>query len=116
MRRHPPTLLAAAVVLAIETAGVLVAAVLAAMDTAAGRSYQLSSGIALTVLAFFAVAMLAVITMGLYKAKRWSRTPAFLAQFFIGVAAILLLNGNRLALGMPALLLAVAGLVGIFVR
>jgi hypothetical protein len=114
MRRHPPTLLAAAIVLVIEAAGVFIAAVLSGMDTAAGRSYQLSSGVALTVLAFFAVAVLAAIAAGLGAAKRWSRTPALLAQLFIGIAGITLLQGGRLEWGVPAMLLAVTGLAAVF--
>ena len=61
MRPRPPALLLAAAAQGAEAAVLLAAAVLSAVDTAAGRSYQRSSGIALTVIAFGAVAVVAFI-------------------------------------------------------
>jgi len=115
MRPRPLALLLAAAVQAIEAAGLLVAAVLTAMDTAAGRSYRNSSGIALTVIAFGAVLAVAFIAYGLYRVRRWSRTPALFTQLFVGTTGVYLLNGHRLGLGVPALLLGIAGFVGLLV-
>lgn len=115
MRPRPLALLLAAVVQAIEAAGLLVAAVLTAMDTAAGRSYRNSSGIALTVIAFGAVLAVAFIAYGLYRVRRWSRTPALFTQLFVGTTGVYLLNGHRLGWGVPALLLGIAGFVGLLV-
>ena len=75
MGRSPATLRAAAVVQAAEAALVLAATVLAGIDTAAGRSYQTGSGIALTVIGAASAAALAVVAVGLARARRWSRTP-----------------------------------------
>ena len=91
----------------------LAAAVLSAVDTAAGRSYQRSSGIALTVIAFGAVAVVAFIAWGIYRVRRWSRTPALLTQLFVGTTGVYLLEGHRLDWGVPTLLLAIAGFVGL---
>ena len=86
---------------------------LSAVDTAAGRSYQRSSGIALTVIAFGAVAIVAFIAWGIYRVRRWSRTPALLTQLFVGTTGVYLLEGHRLDWGVPALLLAIAGFAGL---
>ena len=115
MRPRPLALLLAAAVQAIEAAGLLVVAVLTAMDTAAGRSYHSSSGIALTVIAFGAVLAVAFIAYGLYRVRPWSRTPALYTQLFVATTGVYLLNGHRLAWGVPALLLGIAGFVGLLV-
>jgi hypothetical protein len=115
MRPRPLSLLLAAAVQAIEAAGLLVVAVLTAMDTAAGRSYHNSSGIALTVIAFGAVLAVAFIAYGLYRVRPWSRTPALFTQLFVGTTGVYLLNGHRLGWGVPALLLGIAGFVGLLV-
>jgi MFS family permease len=113
MRPRPPTLLLAAAVQGVEAAGLAAAAVLSAVDTAAGRSYERSSGIALTVIAFGAVGIVAFIAWGIYRVRRWSRTPALLTQLFVGTTGVYLLEGHRLDWGVPALLLAIAGFTGL---
>jgi hypothetical protein len=100
----------AAAVQAIEIAGILVASVLAGLDTANGKSYQTGSGIALTCIGVGAVALLGYVAVGLARARRWSRTPALLTQLFTGIVGIYLVQGHRYAWGVPALLLAAAGL------
>jgi hypothetical protein len=65
----PGTLLLAAGVQAAEAAGLAVAGVLTAVDTAAGHSSQASSGIGLTLLAFIVVAGLALIAAGLARVR-----------------------------------------------
>jgi hypothetical protein len=109
MGHSPATLRAAAVVQAAEAAVLLVATVLVGIDTAAGRSYQLSSGIALTVIGVASVAALAAVAAGLARARRWSRTPALLTQLFFGIVGIYLLQGHRLDWGVASVVLAVAG-------
>ena len=109
MGYSPPALRAAAAVEAAESVMVLVATALAGIDTATGRSYQLSSGIALTLIGVACAAALAVVAAGLARARRWSRTPALLTQLFIGIVGIYLLQGQRLDWGVPCVVLAVAG-------
>jgi len=109
MGRSPATLRAAAVVQAAEAALVLAATVLAGVDTAAGRSYQTGSGIALTVIGAASAAALAVVAAGLARARRWSRTPALLTQLFVGIVGIYLLQASRLDWGVLSVVLAVAG-------
>jgi hypothetical protein len=113
MRPRPRALQLAAAAQAIEAAGVLVATAVAGLDTAAGRSYQQASGIALTVIGLCTAAALAATAAGLARARRWTRTPALLTQLFVGITAIYMLQGHRLDWGVPALLLALAGFTGL---
>ena len=109
MPHSPPTLRAAAVVQAAESALVLAATVLAGVDAAAGQSYHVSSGIALTVIGLAAVAALGLVAAGLARARRWSRTPALLTQLFAGIVGIYLVQGHRLDWGLALVVLAVLG-------
>jgi hypothetical protein len=115
MPQGPPSLLGAAGVQAVEAAIVCAAAALAGIDTAAGKSYQMASGIALTVIGLGTAAALAVIAVALARARRWSRTPALLTQLFTGIVGIYLVQGHRYSWGVPALVLAAAGFAAILV-
>jgi hypothetical protein len=106
---RPLTIAVAVVVEACEAVLVLVAAVLAGVDTGQGRSYQLSSGIAITVIGVATAALLGLVAAGLRRPRRWTRTPALLTQLFTGIVGIYLLQGGRYIWGVPAILLAVAG-------
>jgi hypothetical protein len=57
--------------------------------------------------------MLAVVAAGLARARRWSRTPALLTQLFTGIVGFYLLQGHRYVWGVPALVLAAAGLAAV---
>jgi hypothetical protein len=105
--------LGAAVIQAAEAAGVLVASVLAGIDAGTGQSYQAKSGVALTIIGIVTVAGLAFVARGLATARRWSRTPALLTQLFTGIVGVYLVQGQRYPWGIPALLLAAAGLVAL---
>jgi hypothetical protein len=113
MGHSPATLRAAAAVQAVESAVVLAATALAGINTAAGRSYQLGSGIALTLIGAASAAALALVAAGLARARRWSRTPALLTQLFFGIVGIYLLQAHRLEWGVPLLVLAAAGLAAL---
>jgi hypothetical protein len=110
----PRTVLALAVIEAIEAAGILVAAILAGLDTGSGKSYQLASGIAITAIGIGTALALALVARGIRAGRRWSRTPALLTQLFAGIVAIYLLQAPRYDWGVPALLLAIAGLAMLF--
>ena len=105
----------AAVVQGLESAGVLVAAVFAGIDALQGKAYQNSSGIALTIIGIGTAVALALVAVGLARVRRWSRTPALLTQLFTGIIGIYLVEGDRFWLGVPALVLAVAGFVLVLV-
>ena len=103
----------AAVVTALEAAGLCAAGVFSATDTAAGRSYHASSGIAFTVLEFIVVAGVTWIAFGIGRMRPWSRTPAVMTQVVTAVVAIYLLQAHRFGWGIPAMVLAVGGLAGL---
>ena len=115
MQDRPVALWAAAGAQAAEAALVFIASVLSAMDTATGKSYQLASGIALTVIGFGAAAALAFIAVGVARARLWSRTPALMSQLFTLIVGIYLLQGHRLDWGAIAVVVAVAGFVALLV-
>ena len=103
----------AAAAQALEALGLAVAGVFAAVSTAEGRSYQLSSGVAATLIAIGMAAGLMAITRALAMAKPWTRVPTGITQVFVIIAGITLLQGHRPAWGVPALVLAVACLAGL---
>jgi hypothetical protein len=109
MQERPPSLLGAAGVQAADAAIVLVATVLAGVDTATGQSYQVGSGIALTLIGLATAAALAAVALGLARVRKWSRTPALLTQLFVGIVGIYLVQSHRYEWGVPCLVLAVAG-------
>jgi uncharacterized MnhB-related membrane protein len=113
LRELPRTVLAAAVVEAIEAAGILVAAILAGIATATGHSYQTASGVAITLIGVGAAIVVAFVAHGLRRARRWSRTPAVLTQLFGGVVAVYLLQAGRLEWGVPGIVLAAAGMAAL---
>jgi hypothetical protein len=110
---RPPTMSVAVVVEALEAVLVLAAAVLAGVATSEGHSYQLSSGIAITIIGVATAAGLGLVSAGLRHARRWTRTPALLTQLFVGIVGIYLVQGGRYPWGVPALALAVAGFVSL---
>ena len=101
----------AVVVVALEAVLVLVAALLAGVATAEGHSYQLSSGIAISIIGVATAAGLGLVSRGLRRARRWTRTPALMTQLFVGIVGIYLVQGGRYEWGVPALVLAVSGFV-----
>ncbi len=103
----------AAAVQAIEAVGLLVASVLAAVATASGHSYQLASGVAITAIGVATAIALAFVARALRAGRRWSRTPALLTQLFTGIVAVYLLQSGRLDWGIPAIVLAIAGLAAL---
>ena len=111
MPQRPTSLLGAAGVQAADVVIVFAASVLAGVDAATGQSYQLASGIALTLIGLGTAAALAVVAVGLARGRRWSRTPALLTQLFTGIVGIYLVQGQRYAWGVPGLVLAAAGFV-----
>ncbi len=111
---RPVALRLAAAAPAAEAVGLVVAGVFAGVATADGQSYQLASGIALTLIAFVTAAGLAALAVGLARARSWSRIPVVMTQLFVIIAGFTLLDGHRPEWGVPALALAAICLVGLF--
>ncbi len=111
--RPPAALRVAAAAQFIEAIGLAVAAVFAAVATADGHSYQIGSGIALTLVAVGTAIGVAAIAVGLARARPWSRTPTGMVQLFVIIGGITLLDGHRPEWGVPALVLAVICVAGL---
>jgi len=99
----------AALVQALQSAVILAAAVLAGIAAGQGRSYQGSSGIAITAIGVGTAVALAFVAVGLARMRYWSRTPALLTQLFTGIIGIYLVQGQRYWWGVLLLALSVAG-------
>ena len=93
----------------VEAVGIMVAALIAGVDAITGKSYQLASGIAITVIGIATALALAYVARGLSSGRRWSRTPAMLTQLFTGIVGIYLVQAPRLDWGIPAVALAICG-------
>jgi hypothetical protein len=109
MGQRLTTLRVAAAIQLAEGVLVLVATVLAGIDAARGRSYHVSSGIALTVIGVASALALAWVAAGVARGRPWSRTPALLTQLFVGIVGIYLLQARRLDWGAVTVALAVGG-------
>jgi hypothetical protein len=109
--QRPTIMTVASVIQALEALLILVAAVLAGVATLEGHSYQLSSGIAITVIGVVTAVVLGLVARGLRDARRWTRTPALLTQLFVGIVGIYLVQGARYDWGVPAIALAVGGFI-----
>ena len=109
MGQRLTTLRAGAAVQLAEAVLVLVATVLAGIDALGGRSYLVSSGIALTVIGAGSALALAWVAAGVARGRPWSRTPALLTQLFVGIVGIYLLQARRLDWGVISVALAAAG-------
>jgi hypothetical protein len=110
----PRALRVAAVVQGAEAAGMLVAAGFAAVATAAGKSYEMSSGIALTLIAAATAALFAAFALGLARSRPWTRTPVVMFQLAIGIWGVVLLTGHRYEWAVPMLLAAAVILATVF--
>ena len=109
-----PMLRVAAAVLAAEAVGLCVAVVLNAIDSASGNSWTTSNAIAFIAMEIIVAIGVAWLASGIARLRPWSRTPALMTQLLTAAVAIWLLEAHRYAWGVPALLLAVAGLAGLF--
>lgn len=113
MPARPPLLLLAAAALALQAAGLLAATVLNIIEVATGQTYKAADGVALIVLEVILIIGMAGIASGVARARPWTRTPAVMTQALVGVIAIYLLQAHVYGWGVPALLLALAGLAGL---
>jgi hypothetical protein len=104
----------AAAAQAAEAVGLCVAVVLNVIDSASGRAWTASNAIAFIVLEALVAIGVAWIASGIARVRPWSRTPAVMTQVFTVMVAIWLLQAHSYGWGLPALLLAIAGLAGLF--
>lgn len=113
-RATAPMLRIAAVALAAEAVGLCVAVILNAIDSASGNSWTASNAIAFIVMEIIVAIGVAFLASGVARVRPWSRTPAVMTQVLTAVIGVWLLQAGRFEWGVPALLLAIAGLAGLF--
>jgi hypothetical protein len=111
---HPVGVRVATVVQGVEAVAITAGTIAAAVVTADGRNFQLGNEIGLTLVAAAAACGLAAFTVGLHRVRPWSRTPVVLTQLLVGGIGLYLIGGHRWGWGVPALLLALICLVGLF--
>jgi hypothetical protein len=104
----------AAAAQAAEAAGLCVAVILNVIGVASGESWTSANAIGFIAFEVVVAIGVALIAAGIARVRPWSRTPAVLTQVFTVMIAIWLLEAHRYAWGVPALLLAIAGCVGLF--
>ena len=112
----PPMLRVAAAAQAVEAVGLCVAIVLNVIDSASGNDLTASNAIGFIVVEAIVAIGVAWIAAGLARVRPWSRTPAVMTQVLTAVIGVWLLQAGRYEWGVPALLLAIAGLAGLFTR
>jgi hypothetical protein len=104
----------AAAAQAVEAVGLCVAIVLNAIDSASGNDLTASNAIGFIVVEAIVAIGVAWIAAGLVRVQPWSRTPAVMTQVLTAAIGVWLLQAGRYEWGVPALLLAIAGLAGLF--
>jgi hypothetical protein len=110
----PPMLRVAAAAQAVEAVGLCVAIVLNVIDSASGNDLTASNAIGFIVVEAIVAIGVAWIAAGLLRVQPWSRTPAVMTQVLTAAIGVWLLQAGRYEWGVPALLLAIAGLAGLF--
>jgi cell shape-determining protein MreD len=97
-----------------EVVGLLVAIVFGLVDSASGQSWTASNAAGFIVIEVIAAAAVGLLAFGIARVRPWSRTPAVMTQVFVILIAVWLLEAHRYAWGVPALVMAFAGLAGLF--
>jgi hypothetical protein len=110
----PNLLLLGAAAQGLEAAALFAVIAANLVDLADGHAYQRSGAIAIIVIEVIVAIGAAAIASGIVRVRPWTRTPAVMTQVFTLIIAVWLLEAHRLAWGLPALLLAMAGLAGLF--
>jgi hypothetical protein len=109
-----PMLQVAAAALALQAVGLCVAIIANIIDAASGKTSTGSNAVGFIVLEAIVAVGVACLAFGVARVRPWSRTPAVIVQVFAALIAFWLLEAHRYDWGIPALLLAIAGLAGLF--
>lgn len=114
MRVANRTLTAAAALETLEGIAMIGVGVFVGVETFAARSASITNAIALAVCALALGVGLIAVGRGLYRARRWSRTPALLTQVFGFITGVYLIQSRQYAYGIPIVVVTVAAVVLIF--
>jgi hypothetical protein len=109
---RPLTLLIAAAVVAVEGLVALGLGVFVAVETLTGTPDDMTTAVAEAVFGLLVGAgLLWVAWGGLFRMERWGRSPAVLTQIFMLPVSVTLIQSDQLQLGIPLIVVALAGLV-----
>ncbi|MFC4112584.1 hypothetical protein [Nonomuraea zeae] len=112
MNHRPLTLVLAAVVVALEGLVAFGLGAFVAVETLTGAPDAVTTALAEAAFGLLVGAgLLWVAWGGLYKMERWGRSPAVLAQIFLLPVAVTLIQSDQPQLGIPLIVVALAGLV-----
>jgi len=108
-------LTAAAIVVAVETAVLAASAIGFTIYRLLGHSpHDSIDGWMIVLLAALAAAGLGCVWRGVYRRRRWARSPAVLAQLLAIPVGVDAAGDGAWWIGAPLLLCAVVGLLGLF--
>ena len=110
----PNWLLLGAAAQGLEAAGLFVVIVANLIDLADGHTHTRSNAVGIIALEAIVAIGVAWIAAGIIRIQPWTRTPAIMTQVITVFIAIWLLEAHRLAWGLPTLIVALAGLAGLF--
>lgn len=112
MNRRPITLMIATVVVALEGLIALGLGVFVAVETVTGKPDDMTSAVAEAVFGvLIGAGLLWVAWGGLFRMERWGRAPGVLTQIFMVPIAVTLIQSDQPQLGIPLIVVALAGLV-----
>ncbi|MEU9891723.1 hypothetical protein AB0M95_28050 [Sphaerisporangium sp. NPDC051017] len=113
MVNRPATLPVAAAVLAVEGLTAVGLGGYAGVETIVGSPSDVSSSIVVSAFGVLVGAALLWVAWGVLQAARWSRAPGVVTQIFALPVAVSLVQSAQYLLGIPLIVLALAGLAAL---
>ncbi|RCG18330.1 hypothetical protein DQ384_39125 [Sphaerisporangium album] len=113
MVNRPATLPVAAAVLAVEGLTAVGLGGYAGVETIIGSPSDVSSSIGVSAFGVLVGAALLWVAWGVFQAARWSRAPGVVTQIFALPVAVSLVQSAQYLLGVPLIVLALAGLAAL---
>ncbi|RVX44454.1 hypothetical protein EDD27_7188 [Nonomuraea polychroma] len=112
MNRRPLTLVIAAAVVALEGLIALGLGLFVAVEALTGKPGDMTTALAEAAFGvLIGAGLLWVAWGGLFKMERWGRSPGVLTQIFVMPVAVTLIQSDQPQLGIPLIVVALAGLV-----
>ncbi|MGI5287181.1 hypothetical protein ACQEVF_28130 [Nonomuraea polychroma] len=112
MNRRPLTLVIAAAVVALEGLIALGLGLFVAVEALTGNPGNMTTALAEAAFGvLIGAGLLWVAWGGLFKMERWGRSPGVLTQIFVMPVAVTLIQSDQPQLGIPLIVVALAGLV-----
>ncbi|KAB8184318.1 hypothetical protein FH608_048410 [Nonomuraea phyllanthi] len=114
MSSRPATLVIAAAIVALEGLVALGLGIYVAVETLVSTPGNLTTALAESAFGLLIGAgLLWVAWGGLFKMERWGRSPGVLTQIFMLPIAITLIQSDQAQLGIPLIVVALAGLAAL---